>query len=143
MLDSPRGRRPAGITGLSLFFLAGCLISFTACLVLLFPGGILEPLWRVNPRAHEAFQRMGPWAPALLLSVSLACGVAGLGLWRRRRWGYVVAVGLLIVNLAGDAANVVIGAGPRAAVGLPIVLGLLAYLATRSVRGHFFDVRRP
>lgn len=72
--------RPGGVTALSLFFLAGAVISFVAGVSLLLPGSILEPIWRVNPRAHEAFMGLGGWAIVLLCAVCIACALAAVGL---------------------------------------------------------------
>jgi hypothetical protein len=44
---------------------------------------------------------MGRWGPLLLCVVCVACGSAGVGFWRRRRWGYQLGIGLLVVNLVG------------------------------------------
>jgi hypothetical protein len=129
--------RPRGITALSVFFAAGFLIALTSTVSLLFPESFLEPMWRLNPRARTAFSSMGVWAPVLLITVSIACGIAAFGLWRGRRWGYRVATGLLVVNLIGDVANVVLGTEPRAIVGIPIVALLLFYLSRPGVRRYF------
>jgi hypothetical protein len=138
LVPDPRSlRRPRGIAALAIFFGLGCLISLTSAVALLFPGGLLEPMWRLNPRAREAFAGMGPWAIALLLPVSAACGAAGLGLWRRRRWGLLVAIAVLTINLLGDVVNTVLGIEPRAAFGIPIAAALLLYLVSRRVRAHF------
>jgi uncharacterized membrane protein (DUF2068 family) len=80
---------------------------------------------------------MDGWAVLLLLGVSGACGIAGIGLWRRRRWGYVVAVAGLSIHLVGDILNVVLGIEPRAIVGIPIVVALLVYLSRPHVRSAF------
>jgi hypothetical protein len=111
--------RPIGITALSIFFLLGAIISFTSCAALLFPNSFLEPMWRLNPRAHEAFNEMGRWAVVLLSVVCAACALAGAGLWRGARWGYWLAMSLLVINLLGGLLNTLTGTEPRAAVGIP------------------------
>ena len=73
----------------------------------------------------------------MLGGVSMACEAAAIGLWTGRRWGYWVAVALLVVNLLGDVSNVLLGVEPRALVGVPIVAALLVFLATRRVRCYF------
>ena len=133
-------RRPTGVTALSLFFLAGAAISGVSSLSLLDPKGFLEPMWRVNPPARQAFAGIGVWAVLLMLTVCLACASAALGLWRGKRWGYWLAVGLLATNLAGDLINVLLGTEPRALVGVPVAAALLAYLATRRVREFFRNI---
>ncbi len=132
--------RPRGVTALAVFFGLGTLISLASCASLLNPGSILEPMWRLNPRAREAFDRMGPMSMVLLAAVCVACGSAAVGLWGGKPWGYRVGIVLLVVNLTGDIINVLGGVEPRVVVGVPIVGGLLAYLARPRVRAYF---RRP
>jgi hypothetical protein len=130
-------QRPRGITALSLFFGFGAVMAFTSLVALLFPGGFLEPMWRLNPRAREAFAGMGGWALLLMAAVSAACAFASAGLWHGKRWGYVLAIVVLVVNLAGDLTNALLGIEPRAWFGVPIVALLLGYLATSRVRAFF------
>lgn len=129
--------RPVGVTALSIFFWAGALIGCIAAVSLLFPGGFLEPMWRLNPRAREGFAGIGGWAILLMGAVSVACAMAAAGLWRGARWGYWFALVLLVINLIGDIANVLLGTEPRAAVGIPIVLAILVFLLSSRVRKFF------
>jgi len=130
-------KRPLGISTLSIFFLAGALISFTASTSLLFPNSFTEPMWRINPRAHKHLSELGPWAAVLLMAVSMSCALAAVGLWRRARWGHKIAVALIAINLAGEVANTIMGTEPRAIVGVPIALAILIYLLSKKVRGSF------
>lgn len=130
-------KRPLGIAALSLFFLIGSLISFTAGVSLLVPVGFVEPLWRVNPHGHEGLLRMGLWAVALLFVASASCAAAAVGLWRRARWGYIVAVALITINLLSDVVNAALGTEPKAIIGVPIALALLFYLVSRRVSRCF------
>src|SRR5713101_6620851 len=124
MTSSPR---PRGITALAVFFTAGASVSATSCVSLLSPGGPLEPMWRVNPRARAAFAHMGLSGLVLLAVVSGTCAFAAVGLWRGRRWGYWLAVALLSANLIGDVVNVTLGFELRALAGVPIVAALLGF----------------
>ncbi len=94
-------------------------------------------MWRLNPRAHEEFTDLGLWAIVLMLVVCVACVLAAVGLWRGTRWGYWLAVVLLAGNLLGDIANVVSGTEPKAAVGIPIVVVVLAFLMRKRARQFF------
>lgn len=134
---SAPGRRPAGITALVIFFLAGAAVALTSSVSLLFPDSLLEPMWRLNPRARAAFADWGAWAVVLMVTVSVACAASAVGLWRGRRWGHRLALGLLLVNLGGDALNAALGIEPRAVVGIPIVGAIIVYLMTRRVRRFF------
>jgi hypothetical protein len=129
--------RPLGITALSIFFLFGAAASFLSFVSLLFPGSFLEPMWQLNPRAREGFASIGLWAIVLMFTVCVACASASIGLWRGARWGYRVAVVFLCINLLGDIANVLLGIEPRAAIGIPIVLAILAYIVSKRARGFF------
>lgn len=137
-LHSKSKHRPLGVSALSIFFLAGAIICAIAITALLFPKGFLDPIWRLNPRGHEGFLRIGGWAIALLTVVACACTSAALGLWLGRRWGHVIAVGLIGTNLIGDILNVLFGTEPRAIIGVPIAGGILIYLMSQRVRRFFY-----
>lgn len=112
-------------------------MSFISAASLLFPGSFLEPVWWLNPRAHEAFTGIGAWAVVLMCAVSLACAASSWGLWRGARWGYRVAVILLTINLLGDLVNVLTGTERRALAGVPVVVVILLYLWSKRVRRFF------
>jgi hypothetical protein len=130
-------RPPKGLVALSVFFGAGALIAATTGVALLWPGGGLEPMWHLNPRAHQAFLQMGPWAIALMGGVALACALSARGLWIQARWGHCLALLLLVVNLVGDTTNALIAGDLRTLIGLPIAGGLIAYLLSPGVRRLF------
>lgn len=123
--------RPSGITALGFFFGFGAVMSGLASVMLLSPGGVLEPLWRLNSRAREGFAAMGLWAVLLMVTVCLACGMAALGVLRGRRWGYWMALAILSINLAGDTANTVIKHDWHTLVGLPIGGAMIVYLLSK------------
>ena len=133
-----RSRRssPPGVRLVAAFFAVGAAIAGTCAIALSLPGGPLEPIWRVNPRAKEEFGRLGGWSIPLMLVVATACAAAAVGLWRTRRWGWRLAAGLLVVSLGGDLVNGILF-DRRALVGVPVALVLLAYLASRRVRKRF------
>jgi hypothetical protein len=137
---APR-ERPAGVTALAFFFLAGAGIAGISAVSLALPGSPLEPMWRLNPRARIAFSGLGLWAVAILVPVSLACAFASAGFFKGARWGYRLGLGILCVNLLGDTLNTILGIEPRAAFGIPIALGLVAYLRTKKVRRFFGAIR--
>ena len=112
-------------------------MSFVAGLALLRPNSFLESMWRLNPRAQINLSSLGIWAVLLLITVSLFCASAAVGLWRGARWGHRIAVVLIAVNLVADVANVILGTEPRAIVGVPIAAVILGYLMTRKVRKLF------
>ena len=129
--------RPFGISALSLFFVFGMTMSGLAATSLAFPGGALEPMWRINPRGREGLGALGLPAVVLMAVVSLACFAAAIGLWHGRFWGRRLAMTILVVNAAGDLLNGVFGGDLRSLIGLPIAGALLYYLRTGRVRAFF------
>lgn len=129
--------RPLVVTFLIVLFAIGAVASLLAVITLMFPGSFLDAAWRVNPHAREGFTRIGGWSVLLMSAVFVACLLTAIGLWRRLQWAYWMALAMLIVNLIGDAINVIAGTDRRAIVGIPIALILLLYLMRRNTREHF------
>ena len=135
--SSPPPRRPRGVTALACLFAFGTFASGLSFIAVLTPGGFLEPMWRLNPRAHDAFAHMGNWGALLLGPVCLACAASAYGFITGKRWGYWLGITLLLLNLTGDLINAALGIEPRAVAGVPIVALILWYLSRRQVRAFF------
>lgn len=97
--------------------------------LLLFPGTALDPLWRLNPDAHLAFQSVGKWAVLLMFVVGTGCAFAAIGLWRSSLWGIRIALIILSFNIVGDLFNALVRHDYRALIGLPIGGVMIFYLA--------------
>jgi len=117
-------------------FAFGTLASGLSAASLLDPGGVLEPIWRLNPRARENFGTLGALAPVLMVVVCAACTTTAAGLVLRRAWGYWAAVVMLSLNAAGDLISTIVGTEPRAVIGIPIVLVLLWRLSRPRAREY-------
>ena len=131
-----------GIRLLAVFFSFGAAMCLLTIAGLLFPGGFLEPMWRLNPDAHAAFQSLGRWSILLMTIVGTACASAAIGLARRKHWGWHVAIVVLAINLLGDTINAIARHDLRTLIGLPIGGALILYLTSKRVR-EFFDADRP
>ena len=98
------------LTAFFAFGLTACTVTIVA---LVFSGGVLDGVWKLNPDAHAGFQRVGTFPSVLLMTVvGMACAAAAYGLARGLRWGRGVAIGILIVNLIGDSANALLRRDP-------------------------------
>jgi lysylphosphatidylglycerol synthetase-like protein (DUF2156 family) len=106
----------------------GALMCCLTATMLLFPGGVLEPLRRLNPCAQQGFTRLGTWAILLMVIVGAACAVAAFGLWRCTRLGYRAAIAILSLNLIGDLANALILRHWSAVISLPTGGAMMWYL---------------
>jgi hypothetical protein len=129
-------RLPLGIKLLSIFFAFGAAICLLTIVMLLFPDGRLEPIWRLNPDAHTAFQQIGRWSILLMAVVGSACALASVGLATRARWGHRLALGILSFNLLGDLVNAFVRHDFRTLIGLPIGGTMIAYLLIRGRVGN-------
>ncbi|MGI8956739.1 MAG: hypothetical protein ACR2II_07480 [Chthoniobacterales bacterium] len=99
---------------------------------LLLPGNALDLVWRVNPEAQTGFQEIGrPLSVLLMLVVGTACATAAVGLAWQKVWGRWLAIGILLVNLAGDTINALVRHDPRTLIGLPIA-GLMIWYLKKS-----------
>ena len=116
---------------LAAFFGLGALVSLLTAAMLLAPGRWADAIWSLKPSARVDFELLDGWAVPLLLLVSAACAGTALGVWRGRRWGYRLAIGVLTVNLAGDLINGMLR-DRRTLIGIPIGGGLILYAILRE-----------
>ena len=126
-----------GVSAMAAFFVFGACASGVSALTLLWPGGPLDALWQANPIGHARLLQAGGWGVLLMAAVCVVCALTARGLWRRRRWGHRLALGMLSVNLLGDVANAVWRDDPRTLIGIPIAGALIVFLLTPAVRRGF------
>jgi hypothetical protein len=75
--------------------------------------------------------------PFVLLSTALV--VSGIGWFRRRLWGWKLAVAVIATQVLGDIFNLFRGEWFRGASGLVIAGALLLYLVSPRIRAEFTD----
>ena len=119
----PEQRPPLGIKLRSLFFAFGAVICLITILALLSPGGALDPIWRLNPDAQAAFQKIGKLSILLIVVVGSACALAAIGLATRAGWGASTHS-----RHSHDLLNALVRHELRTLIGLPIGGAMIAYL---------------
>ena len=124
------------------FFAFGAMMCALTLVLLLFPGSVLDSLWRLNPEARLAFQSLGTWSFVLMLMVGTACLFAAIGLWRATVWGTRLALTILSVNIIGDLANTLLRRDYRALIGLPVGAAMIFYLVRSGDWSKVFRARR-
>jgi hypothetical protein len=82
------------MTLLVIFFAAGALICLVTMFAPAFPGGVLEPIWRLRPDARIEFQKIGSWSVGLMAVAGVACGLSAIGLAKNAEWGRWLAIGV-------------------------------------------------
>lgn len=125
---------------LSLFFLIIALISGALDAALVSNSKSLAVLWEVNRQAEQTFRELGPRGVVFLSCVSVLCLVTAIGLWCHRRWGYRLAITLIVVNLIGDLFTLLDLRQPQAMITIIVATGMLSFLLTPAFRNHFHSV---
>ena len=109
-------------------------MAFLAGTTLVWPGTAFDHAWALNPRAHRELAPFG-WMigiPFLLLGATLLA--AAVGWFRRRLWGWRLAVVLIAAQVIGNIINLFLGRIAEGATGFVIATALLAYLLLPRVR---------
>jgi len=132
-------QKPPGFTAIGLFLFFGALMAGLAAATLLWPGTALDRIWALNPAAYAQLAPRGKIVGALFLPLSAALGCAGIGWFRRRLWGWRLAVGIIAIQVIGDIVNCVRGDFLRGGIGVVIAGALLFYLLRPKVRAAFTD----
>ena len=128
---------PRGIGAVGAFLVFGATMALLAGVTLAWPGTFLDRMWALNPVAWVQLAPFGKTigVPFLLLSCVLV--VAAVGWFRRRKWGWVLAVFVIAVQVAGDLVNLLRGDFVRGGTGAVIAGALLAYFLRPKVRAVF------
>ena len=87
--------------------------------------------WRVLLMPYREW--LGPGF--LLLGVIML--FASVGCFRRRRWGWWLAVGIFAVNGLADAGQLFLGHYLEGAIGVTVAAGIVFYLWRPKVQGAF------
>ena len=128
---------PPGFTAIGIFLFFGALMAGVASATLLWPGTPLDRIWELNPTAYAQLAPQGRIVGALFLPLSVALACAGIGWFRRRFWGWRLAVAIIGIQVLGDIVNCVRGDLLRGGSGVIIAGALLFYLLRPLVRTVF------
>ncbi|MEQ1352800.1 MAG: hypothetical protein ABLT11_02215 [Candidatus Acidiferrum sp.] len=130
-------KAPTGIIAVGIFLFFGATMACLAGVTLTWPGTILDRIWRLNEPAYARLAPLGKTAGILFLLLSAALALAGAGWFKRRRWGWLLAVAIIATQVLGDLVNAFTGDVLRGAIGFIIAGALLIYLLQPKIRLHF------
>ena len=129
------------VVALGVFFLAAAVILVSVGGALLWPGTPLDAIWRIRPDRQAL---LVPYAhlggPAFLL-LAIPAVLASAGVFRRKRWGWWLAVGALAANGAGDAVQIVVGRPAEGVFGMNVAGTIIFGLTRPSMRAAFSPAR--
>lgn len=127
--------RALAVIGIFLFF--GAVTASLAGTTLLWRGTVLDRMWVLNSAAYKRLVPLGGLAGMLFLLLGMALAVACTGWFKRRLWGWRLAVVIIATQVVGDLVNVLSGDVVNGAIGFTIAGGLLFYLLRSEVRAAF------
>jgi len=125
------------MTAVGVFLFFGAAMASLAGTTLVWQGSALNRIWNLNPRAYKELAPLGKAVgiPFLLLAATLV--VAGIGWFKRRRWGWMLAVALIATQVLGNLANIWMAHYLEGGTGLVIAGALLLYLIQPAVKNFF------
>ena len=136
MRDAVRPK-PRGFTAIGVFLFFGAVVVSLAATTLLWRGTVLDRLWTLNPTAYKQLAPLGRIVWILFLALSAALTTAGIGWFRRRLWGWRLAVVIISTQVLGDVVNFVRGDWLRGGTGVIIAGALLLFLLQPRIRAAF------
>jgi hypothetical protein len=127
--------------GIFLFF--GAIMGFLAGGTLLWRGTFLDRIWTLNATAYRELVPHGRIVGIFFLLLSAALTVTGAGWFKRRRWAWRLAIGIISAQVLGDLVNALMGDLLRGGIGIAIAGALLFYLLHPEVKAVFGGCRAP
>ena len=121
--------------GSFLFF--GATMTSLAAITLLWRGTILDRVWMLNPMAYKQLLPMATKVGVVFLLLGATFTTAGILWFRRRRWGWRLAVIIIGVQLAGDLVNCFRGDWLRGGTGVIIAGAVMVFLLRPGIRAAF------
>jgi hypothetical protein len=128
---------PRGITAIGIFLFFGAVMASLAGTTLLWRGTVLDRMWVLNSAAYKQLVPFGGITGVLFVLLGAGLAVSATGWFKRRLWGWRLAVVIIATQVLGDLINVLRGDLLRGAIGFTIASGLLLYLLRSDVRAAF------
>jgi hypothetical protein len=125
------------LTAVAAFLLFGAAMAALAGITLASPGTILDRAWRLNPVAYAQLAPLGAPVGIVFLLLAVVLAVAATGWWCRLRWGWILAVIIIAIQVLGGFLNLLRGDVLRGTAGVVIASALLFYVTRPRVRAAF------
>src|SRR5260370_36621638 len=108
-LDLTVKTKTPGFTAVGIFLLFGAVMASLAATTLLWQGTRLDRLWDLNPMAYKQLAPLGTRVGIFFMLLGAALTTAGVGWFRKRLWGWRLAVVIIATHVLADGANYVLG----------------------------------
>ncbi len=106
-------------------------------------------MWTLNPRAYRELAPFGKLAGILFLLLGMTLAFTGMGWFKRRLWGWALAVAVIATQVLGGAVaviatqvlggavNIFMGRIVEGGIGVAIAGALLFYALRADVKSVF------
>jgi hypothetical protein len=125
------------LTAMGIFLVFAAVVATLAGTSLRWPRTYLDDMWILNPPAHRELAPYGPLVGLLFLLLGATLAVAAAGWFKRKVWGWWLAVAVIGTQVLGDLLNASSGRVVEGAIGVTIAGLLLFYLTRPQVRAAF------
>jgi hypothetical protein len=98
-----------GVFLIALFFAIATCILLGVGTALLLPGSKLEVIWKLYPARRAVLMPYRVWLGPGFLILAIVMASASIGCFRRRIWGWWLAVFIFLINGLSDAGQILIG----------------------------------
>ena len=130
-------KSPKGMVAVGIFLFFGATMAGLAGMTLVWRGTIFDRIWALNAPVYSRLAPFGKTVGVLFLLLSATLLLAGVGWFKRRRWGWRLAVAIIVTQVLGDLLNALKGDVIRGGIGFVIAAALLVYLLRPQVRSAF------
>lgn len=134
---------PRGFEAVGVFLFFGFVMASFAGTTLLWRGTPLDRMWVLNLRAYNQLAPRGRVVGVLFLLLGSVLFAAGTDWFRRRLWGWRLAVAIIATQVLGDVVSAFMGDLLRGAAGFIVAGALLVYLLRQDVRTAFGSGNAP
>ena len=128
---------PSGFAAIGGFLFFGASMASLAAMSFLWRGTPLDRIWRMNPTAYKQLAPLGLTVGILFALLGVALAATGIGWFRRRLWGWRLAVVIIAIQVAGDVINCIRGDWLRGGIGVVVAGALLLFLLRPIVKNAF------
>jgi hypothetical protein len=104
---------------------------------LIWPRSIFDRAWVLNAAAYAQLAPFGKKIGVAFMLLGAILAIAGAGWFKRRVWGWRLAVAVIATQVVGDLANAFLGDIVRGVIGFVVAGALLFYLLRPEVKSAF------
>jgi hypothetical protein len=131
-------RRPKTVPIVASFLFLASGIASVVGIGLLFPGPLLDSLWKLNPEGAVFFHSIGRISGLFLLALGVATFAAGRGMLHAQRWAWWFAVGLFSIDACGDIVSYFLIRDPLRTVSGAVISSTFLYFVCRAGMRNYF-----